>query len=297
MATYTTNYNLPKYEASDLPNLLDEYNSAMDKIDAQMLVNANAANTAATAVANVQKTATDALELAQTNESAITTIESNVTSIESEQTSQASSISDHEQRITAVQGDVTELTSKVDQNTAGLATKAPIMHASAASTYGLGSAANFGHVKLSDEAGTDGASQGVAATPLAVDNAMPKLEILHTDTVSLAGTGSITAGSLTYIVMKYGDLIGVSAHSTGVTTSGGGSSTYEIADYTLPAELRPTADTGQSAYSSPTAWINIAFKQTGKIQIQYNMSQPVSANEFLGNAFMLSGVGAAMAGM
>ena len=36
MATYTTNYNLDKYEGADSPNLTDQYNSAMDKIDAQM---------------------------------------------------------------------------------------------------------------------------------------------------------------------------------------------------------------------------------------------------------------------
>lgn len=33
MATYTTNYNLDKYEGSDRPNLRDQYNAAMDKID------------------------------------------------------------------------------------------------------------------------------------------------------------------------------------------------------------------------------------------------------------------------
>lgn len=36
MATYTTNYNLDKYEGSDRPNLRDQYNSAMDKIDAAL---------------------------------------------------------------------------------------------------------------------------------------------------------------------------------------------------------------------------------------------------------------------
>lgn len=36
MATYTTNYNLDKYEGADRPNLRDQYNSAMDKIDAAL---------------------------------------------------------------------------------------------------------------------------------------------------------------------------------------------------------------------------------------------------------------------
>lgn len=33
MTLYTTNYNLDKYEGIDKPNLRDQYNSAMDKID------------------------------------------------------------------------------------------------------------------------------------------------------------------------------------------------------------------------------------------------------------------------
>ena len=45
MATeYTANYNLDKYTANDKPNLRDQYNAAMDKIDTQLL----AANTNAT---------------------------------------------------------------------------------------------------------------------------------------------------------------------------------------------------------------------------------------------------------
>lgn len=36
MATYTTNYNLDKYEGTDRPNLRDQYNAAMDKIDAAL---------------------------------------------------------------------------------------------------------------------------------------------------------------------------------------------------------------------------------------------------------------------
>lgn len=41
MPTYTKNYNLDKYEGSDAPNLLDQYNAAMDKIDTQLATNAN----------------------------------------------------------------------------------------------------------------------------------------------------------------------------------------------------------------------------------------------------------------
>lgn len=36
MAAYTPNYNLPKYDRTDRPNLLGGYNSAMDAIDSAL---------------------------------------------------------------------------------------------------------------------------------------------------------------------------------------------------------------------------------------------------------------------
>lgn len=36
MATNTPNYNLDKYEETDIPNLMDQYNASMDKIDTAM---------------------------------------------------------------------------------------------------------------------------------------------------------------------------------------------------------------------------------------------------------------------
>ena len=45
----------------------------------------------------------------------------------------------------------------------------PTSHASASTTYGVGSSSNYGHVKLSDSTtSTSGVSSGVAATPAAV---------------------------------------------------------------------------------------------------------------------------------
>lgn len=71
---YTKNYNLDKYASTDKPNLRDQYNAAMDKIDAQMKTNAdnitnasasvigavNAANEAKSAATAAQSTANDA---------------------------------------------------------------------------------------------------------------------------------------------------------------------------------------------------------------------------------------------
>lgn len=49
---------------------------------------------------------------------------------------------------------------------------APKAHASAGTTYGVGSGTNYGHVKLSDTVSTSGASAGVAATPKCVKDAV-----------------------------------------------------------------------------------------------------------------------------
>lgn len=294
MATYTTNYNLPKYEASDLPNLLDQYNSAMDKIDAQLKNTDNAATQAGTAAGTAATTAQQALTLAQTNETSITSIESDVTSIESEQTSQAASISDHEQRITAVQGDVTELSAKVDQNTAGLATKAPIMHASTVPTYGLGTGANFGHVKLSDTPTDSSASAGIAATPKAIQDAIAALhltpEVLHTGTLSAADGDAVTGGTITYLVIRYGNLLVISSHTVGFATSKAGSSTAIATDYTIPSEMCPTNDTGQCAYATDEVAVNTVIKPSGQIQFRYLFSEAIRTNDYHGNAIFVFGI-------
>lgn len=48
MATYTPHYNLDKYEGTDRPNLRDQYNSAMDKIDLELYTQGAEAREAAT---------------------------------------------------------------------------------------------------------------------------------------------------------------------------------------------------------------------------------------------------------
>ena len=106
---YTPNYNLDLYASADKPNLRDQYNAAMGKIDTQMkksandVTNANAnvltlqtqmteakkgisalestVKTHGTQITAVQKTAGDALSLAKTNESGIADTQADVTSL------------------------------------------------------------------------------------------------------------------------------------------------------------------------------------------------------------------------
>lgn len=79
--------------------------------------------------------------------------------------------------------------------------KAPTSHASSATTYGIGTSNNYGHVKISDStSSTSAASSGVAASPKAVKSAydlanaaMPKSGGTFTGDVTIGGNVVRTA--------------------------------------------------------------------------------------------------------
>ena len=191
MATeYTPNYNLDLYAGTDKPNLRDQYNAAMGKIDAQMkanadgITNANAnvitlqtqvkqntddiaalestVETHGTQIADVQETADDALSLAQTNETDVTQLKTQMGTANT--------------NIESLQSTTADLGNKIKSLNTEVGGKAPTDHSSTATTFGLGSGSEYGHVKLSDAAGSTNVNNGTAATPLAVQNAMNTVE-------------------------------------------------------------------------------------------------------------------------
>lgn len=208
MATeYTPNYNLDLYASADKPNLRDQYNAAMGKIDTQMkksaddVTNANAnvltlqtqmteaqkgiAGLESTVdehgkeITNVQKTANDALSLAQTNESEIETTQDTVTSltsrvvaVEGTANQNKTDIKSIVTRVGVAEGNITEAQNDIDGLQTAVNGKAPTNHASTANTYGQGSSTNFGHVKVTDTVGATDASTGTAASPTGVQNAI-----------------------------------------------------------------------------------------------------------------------------
>lgn len=208
MATeYTPNYNLDLYASADKPNLRDQYNAAMGKIDTQMkksaddVTNANAnvltlqtqmteaqkdiaelestVDTHGTEITNVQKTANDALSLAQTNESEIETTQKTVTSltsrvvaVEGTANQNKTDIASLDTRVEGAEGNITEAQNDIDGLQTAVDQKAPINHASTANTYGQGSSTNFGHLKVTDTAGSTAANTGTAASPAGVQNAI-----------------------------------------------------------------------------------------------------------------------------
>lgn len=208
MATeYTPNYNLDLYASADKPNLRDQYNAAMGKIDTQMkksaddVTNANAnvltlqtqmteaqkdiaglesaVDEYGTEITNVQKTANDALSLAQTNESGIADTQADVksltgrvTTVEGTANKNKTDIDSLDTRMGEAEGNITEAQNDIDGLQSTVSQKAPINHASTANTYGQGSPTNFGHLKVTDTAGSTAANTGTAASPAGVQNAI-----------------------------------------------------------------------------------------------------------------------------
>lgn len=97
-SVYTNHYNLDKYTGNDKPNLRDQYNAAMDKIDAQMYTNSGLAGTAlnsANAASTSAKTASDKVDAevarAKAEESKLS---SSITNLESTLETQISNATD-----------------------------------------------------------------------------------------------------------------------------------------------------------------------------------------------------------
>ena len=268
MATeYTPNYNLDLYASADKPNLRDQYNAAMGKIDTQMkksaedVTNANAnvltlqtqmteaqkdisalestVETHGTQITDVQKTADDALSLAKTNESDIADTQADVTSLTG--------------RVTAVESDITEAQNDINGLQTAVNGKAPINHASTDNTYGQGSSTNFGHLKVADD-GAAAASTGTAASPKMVTDQINALKtaiaptaltaaknVTYGDGISGSGTFSIYGNSITKVVS-------VQLDNTSLSTSGsGGWKTTTLG--TVPNGYRPTRLMSQSCFS------------------------------------------------
>lgn len=286
MATeYTTNYNLDLYASADKPNLRDQYNAAMGKIDTQMkksaddVTNANAnvltlqtqmteaqkdiaelestVDEHGTQITAVQKTADDALSRAQTNESDIADAQADVTSLTG--------------RVTAAEGDIDGLQTAVGG-------KAPTDHASTANTYGQGSSTNFGHLKVVDN-GAAAASTGTAASPKMVADQINELRsalapkpiiaaktVNYSNGISGSGTFSVYANSITKVVS-------VQLDNTSLNTSGSGKWINTSLD-TVPEGYRPTRLMSQSCFSG---WGILHVYPSGEVKLSVWDSQEHSA--------------------
>ena len=317
MATeYTPNYNLDLYASADKPNLRDQYNAAMGKIDTQMkanadgITNANAnvgtlqtqmqqvqgdvtalestVETHGTQIAGVQKTADDALSLAQTNKSSIADTQADVASLTS--------------RVTTVEGtanknkaDVASLDTRMgvaEGNISNLQTgKAPTNHASTANTYGQGSSTNFGHLKVVDS-GTAAASTGTAASPKMVNDAVNVAPtVLTTENVNFTNMTETLSASV--ILNAKANLICVSLGEIVVHTSAAIDEVKKLS-YKLPAQYRPTRKLRTALCVSAaaiTVGMNATLSTDGTIEITFGATEPITSGYTVGgNAMFIYGL-------
>ena len=119
-----------------------------------------------------------------------------------------------------------ELANQVSDNRDAIDTKAPKSHASTATTYGIGTSSNYGHVKLSDSTSTtSGASSGIAATPTAVKAAYDKANIKKN---SNATDGDIISTHLTVGTRTTDSTIGTNSFASGYNNTASGSYTVAL---------------------------------------------------------------------
>lgn len=138
--------------------------------------------------------------------------------------------------------------------------KAPKSHAASATTYGAGTAANYGHVKLSDSTSSTSAaaSGGTAATPAAVkaayDLASGKAPTSHASTATTYGAGTSS---------NYGHVKLSASTSSTSGTSGGVAAT--------PSAVKTAYDLANKAVTTllgskkiVCGWSGVNFKNTGQ---------------------------------
>lgn len=320
---YTPNYNLDLYASTDKPNLRDQYNAAMGKIDTQMktnsdgITNANAnvgtlqtqmtqvqddvsalestVETHGTQITGAQKTADDALSLAQTNESDIADTQSDVTSLASRVTTvegtanqNKTDVATLDTRMGVAEGNITEAQNNISNLQTG---KAPTNHASTANTYGQGSSTNFGHLKVVDS-GTAAASTGTAASPKMVNDAVNiPPTVLNTENVNF--TNMTETLSVSVILNAKANLICVSLGEIIVHTSAAIDEVKELS-YKLPAQYRPT-QTLRTALSVSAAAITVGMNAildaNGTIAVTFGATEPITSGYTVGgNAMFIYGL-------
>lgn len=326
MATeHTPNYNLDLYASADKPNLRDQYNTAMGKIDTQMkksaddVTNANAnvltlqtqmteaqkdisalestVETHGTQITDVQKTADDALSLAKTNESNIedtqadvTALTGRVTAVEGAAKKNETDIASLDARMDAAEGDITEAQNDIVGLQTAVNQKAPINHASTTNTYGQGSSTNFGHLKVTDS-GNAAASSGTAASPKMVADQISALKALLAPQALEAAhnvnyNGGIT-GRGTFSI--YGNSITkvVSVQLKNISLSTPGTGGYKTATLgTLPSGYRPTRLLTFTVFSG---YAFLQINSNGAVTLSFSDDVAHSAGEENGCGCMFFG--------
>lgn len=279
MATeYTPNYNLDLYASADKPNLRDQYNAAMGKIDTQMKKSADDVTNANANVLTLQTQMTEAQKDIAELESTVDEHGTEIANVQKTANDAQADVTSLTGRVTAAEGDIAEAQNDIDGLQTAVDGKAPTDHASTANTYGQGSSTNFGHLKVVDN-GAAAASTGTAASPKMVADQVNELRsalapkpliaaktVNYGDGISGSGTFSIYANSITKVVS-------VQLDNTSLNTSGSGKWINTVLG-TVPEGYRPTRLMSQSCFSG---WGILHVYPSGEVKLSVWDSQAHSA--------------------
>lgn len=206
---YTTNYKLDKYVGTDKPNLRDQYNAAMDKIDAQMLINSNAATTATTTANNVKTTVDD-------HTATITELHNSIDSAEGE-------IADLKTANETINTSISTLRTDVNG-------KAPMAHVASDTRFGVAQETLYGHVRLTDDYNNSNTGTAVsgAALQAALGGIRPK-KLYDVDNCRLMNGDTVinTSQHVRIYWVDILDLLLVEVNST-ITYTLPGNTTYTV---------------------------------------------------------------------
>ena len=292
MATSTEHYNFPKYEATDLPNLLDQYNNFADSADSTIyaqntsiqaaLANSNTALSKADSTAALVGTQTGTgtvfeqlEELNQQGTDFAPTVHTSGTgsTYGAASTAQyghvrmASGFSDSGADVAmpiSLGASLNSRVAELEEGGGGGAggDYAPVNHASGATTYGVGSSSQYGHVKISDMY-----TANAPSTALSVNGARDMYQELAGSIASMAGEwtdigtlGLSTSGdpylaapvSDSHAYAKNGVVIwNFHIHADGST---GSAYPQTLTAGTIPSQYRPNVNTVATMISSGAAY-------------------------------------------
>ena len=146
--------------------------------------------------------------------------------------------------------------------------KAPTGHASTATTYGVGTAANYGHVKLSASTNSNlGASGGTAATPAAVkeayDLANGKAPKNHASGAKTYGVG--TAANYGHVKLSASTNSNLGASGGTAATPSAVKEAYDLANITIKLLGERRIQCG---------WAEVGFKNTSQTDTRIDFPEP-----------------------
>lgn len=337
MATSTDHYNFPKYEATDLPNLLDQYNNFADSADSTIyaqntniqsaLANSNSAlskaNETAALVGTQTGTGTVFEQLAELNggstEFAPKVHNSNTGSTYgAASTAQyghvrmASGFSDSGADVAmpiSLGASLNSRVAELEEGGGGAGGDyAPVDHASSATTYGVGSASQYGHVKLSDNFDTQVSGSGIVLSQLGATrlnarvtqnglalagiqsqlNANPFVLVPNTtgNASQMGGSGATGTVTMNAVVSPLAHVITVKAYLSAGFNPGTNRSTNEVTCFTLDSQYRPTAEmvqliaTDQHTTEGQLTNAYIVVGTNGTVKVRFTTSSPTAASLF-----------------